>query len=148
MQPPKDICCIYGVAFSCFVHIYWIIFLDADCSSRGGEIDPCLVPNLMEVDHEIIYWVILLLHLFQKKVVSYMRTYVHHGLVNHLVKLAQEKVWLDELTISQDHSCWLRRKESNLTKKNNFSRQRDVSSRPKRMRTEAKTVIYSALVPC
>ena len=22
MQPPKDICCIYGVAFSNFVHIY------------------------------------------------------------------------------------------------------------------------------
>ena len=61
--------------------------------------------TMVEVDHEIIYWVILLLHLFQKKVVSHMRTYVHHGLVNHLVKLAQEKVWLDELTISQDHSC-------------------------------------------
>ena len=31
--------------------------------------------------------------------------------------------------------------------KNNFSRQRDVSSRPKHMKM-AKTVIYSALVPC
>ena len=38
-----------------------------------------------------------------------MPTYVHDGLVNRLVKLAQEKVWLDEMTISHDHSCWLRR---------------------------------------
>ena len=63
-------------------------------------------------------------------VVSYMRTHVHEGLVNHLVKLAQEKAPLDELAISHDHGCWLRRKESKQTK-NNFSLQRGVSSRPK-----------------
>ena len=58
-----------------------------------------------------------------KKVVSYMRTYVHEGLVNHLlmVNLAQEKVRLDELTISHDHGCWLRRKESKQTKKQLFA---------------------------
>ena len=39
----------------------------------------------------------------------YMRTYVHKGLVNRLVNLALEVVWLDKLTISYDHSCWLRR---------------------------------------
>ena len=72
----------------------------------------------------------------------YMRTYVHEGLVNRL-----EIVWLIKLTISHDHSCWLRRKESKQTK-NNFSRQRGVSSRPKHMRMDAKTVIYPALVPC
>ena len=32
-------------------------------------------------------------------VVSYKRKYVHEVLVNVLVKLAQEKVWLGELTI-------------------------------------------------
>ena len=80
-------------------------------------------------------------------VVSYMRTHVHEGLVNHLVKLAQEQALLDELAISHDHGCWLRRKESKQTK-NNFSLQRGVSSRPKHMRTEAKTVINTALVPC
>ena len=45
MQPPKAICCIYGVAFGFFVHIYLIIFLDADCSSRSREFDPGPVPN-------------------------------------------------------------------------------------------------------
>ena len=33
-------------------------------------------------------------------VVSYKRKHAHDVLVNHLVKLAQEKVWLGELTIS------------------------------------------------
>ena len=80
-------------------------------------------------------------------VVSYMRTHVHEGLVNHLVKLAQEKALLDELAISHDHGCWLRRKESKQTK-NNFSRQRDVSSRPKHIKMVVKMEIYSALVPC
>ena len=32
-------------------------------------------------------------------VVSYKRKYVHEVLLNHLFKLAQEKVWLGELTI-------------------------------------------------
>ena len=62
--------------------------------------------TMVEVDHEIIYSVIFLLQLIQKKVVvSYMRTYVHKGVVNRLVKLAQGKVRLAELTISHDHSC-------------------------------------------
>ena len=33
------------------------------------------------------------------RVVSYKQKYVHEVLVNHLVKLAQEKVWLGELTV-------------------------------------------------
>ena len=35
----------------------------------------------------------------RKVVVSDKLKYVHKGLVNCLVKLAQEKVWLDELTV-------------------------------------------------
>ena len=34
-------------------------------------------------------------------VVSYKRKYVHELLVNPLVKLSQEKVWLGELTVSK-----------------------------------------------
>ena len=34
-----------------------------------------------------------------RRVVSYKRKYVHEVLVNFLVKLAQEKVWLGELTV-------------------------------------------------
>ena len=36
----------------------------------------------------------------RRAVVSYKQKYVHKVLVNHLVKLAQEKVWLGELTVS------------------------------------------------
>ena len=35
---------------------------------------------------------------FKKVIVSYMRTYVHKGVVNRLVHLAKENVWLDELS--------------------------------------------------
>ena len=34
-----------------------------------------------------------------RMVVSYERKYVHEVLVNSLYKLAQEKVWLSELTV-------------------------------------------------
>ena len=57
--------------------------------------------TFVEIDHEIISTVILLLSAesFKKVVVSYKRKYVHEVLVNCLLKLAQEKVWLGELTI-------------------------------------------------
>ena len=35
----------------------------------------------------------------RKVVVSYKRMYVHEVLVNWLFKVAQEKVWLDEMTV-------------------------------------------------
>ena len=41
--------------------------------------------TFLEIDHE--------------RFVSYKRKYVHKGLVNCLVKLAQEKVWLGELIV-------------------------------------------------
>ena len=59
----------------------------------------------MESDHEMISTVILLSSSDSRRVfVSYKRKYVLEVLVNRLVKLAQEKVWLDELdmTISVD----------------------------------------------
>ena len=55
--------------------------------------------TFVEIDHEIISTVILLLS--RRVVVSYKRKYVHEVLVNCLFKLAQEKVWLDELTVPQ-----------------------------------------------
>ena len=49
-------------------------------------------PGPMEIDHEIISTVILLPSADSRRVfVSYKRKYVHEVLVNHLVKLAQEK---------------------------------------------------------
>ena len=67
-----------------------------------------LIPShshtFVEIDHEIISTVILLLPLIQEGliVVSYKQSYAHKILVNHLVKLAQEKMWLGKLTIAVD----------------------------------------------
>ena len=57
--------------------------------------------TFVEIDHEIISMVILLLSAesFKKSSVSYKRKYVQKVLVNCLLKLAQEKVWLGELTV-------------------------------------------------
>ena len=56
--------------------------------------------TFVEIDHEIISTTILLPSADSRRVVvSYKRKYVHKVLVNSLVKLAQEKVWLGELTI-------------------------------------------------
>ena len=62
----------------------------------------------MEIDHEIISTVIILPSADSRRVVvSFKRKYVHKGLVNHLVKLAEEKSvarWTDrrDMTIAVD----------------------------------------------
>ena len=54
----------------------------------------------MEIDHEIISTTILLSSAdLRRDVVSYKRKYVHKVLVNRLVRLAEEKIWLVELTV-------------------------------------------------
>ena len=56
--------------------------------------------TFVEIDHEIISMVNLLPSTDSRRViVSYKRMYVHEVLVICLVKLAQEKVWLGELTV-------------------------------------------------
>ena len=64
---------------------------------------PARSHTFVEIDHEIISTVILLLPLIYSRrvVVSYKRKYVHELLVNRLFKPAQEKVWLGELTVPQ-----------------------------------------------
>ena len=64
---------------------------------------PARYHTFVEIDHEIISTVILLLRLIYSRgfVVSYKRKYVHKLLVNRLLKPAQEKVWLSELTVPQ-----------------------------------------------
>ena len=63
---------------------------------------PALSYTFVETDHEIISTAILLPYTDSRwVVVSYKRKYVYEVLVNHLVKLAQEKVWLGELTVQQ-----------------------------------------------
>ena len=64
---------------------------------------PARYHTFMEIDHEIISTVILLpsADFSRRVVVSYKRKYVHKLLVNRLVKPAEEKVWLSELTVPQ-----------------------------------------------
>ena len=64
---------------------------------------PARSHTFVEIDHEIISPVILLPSADHSRrvVVSYKRKYVHEVLVNCLFKLAQEKVWLGELTVPQ-----------------------------------------------
>ena len=57
--------------------------------------------------------------------VSYKRKYVHEVLVNRLFKLAQEKVWLDELTV-MTIAVDLARKATQQT--NKLHRHRQVES--------------------
>ena len=66
---------------------------ESDCRSRGREFGPARSHTFVEIDHEIISTVILLLPLNHSRrvVVSYKRKYVHEVLVNCLFKLAQEK---------------------------------------------------------
>ena len=63
---------------------------------------PARPHTYVEIDHEIIFTVILLLSAesFKKGCFcSYKRKYVHEVLVNYLFKLAHESVWLGELTV-------------------------------------------------
>ena len=58
--------------------------------------------TFVQIDHEIISMVILLLSAesFKKGCCQFnKRKYVHEVLVNCLFKLAQENVWLGELTV-------------------------------------------------
>ena len=60
---------------------------------------PARYHTFVEIDHEIISTVFLLPS--RRVVVSYKRKYEHKLLVNRLLKPAQEKVWLSELTVPQ-----------------------------------------------
>ena len=76
---------------------------DAHLTAKLGVANSILPRShtFVEIDHEIISTAILLPSLNHSRwvVVSYKRKYVHKVLVNCLFKLAQEKVWLGELTV-------------------------------------------------
>ena len=78
---------------------------DACLTADPGVVNsiPVRSHTFVEIDHEMISTVILLLPLIHSRrvVVSYKRKYVHELLVNRLFKPAQEKVWLGELTVPQ-----------------------------------------------
>ena len=61
---------------------------------------PARYHTFVKIDHEISSMVILFLPLIQEGLWSVTSKSVHEVLLNHLVKHAQEKVWLGELTVS------------------------------------------------
>ena len=63
-----------------------------------GSLIPAWSHTLVEIDHETISVIILLLQLIQEGFfVSYKGKYVHNILINPNVKLAQEKLWIGEM---------------------------------------------------
>ena len=60
---------------------------------------PARSHNFVEIDHKIISTVIHLPSTESFKKGCCQRKYVHEVLVDYLFKLAQEKVWLGELTV-------------------------------------------------
>ena len=97
-------------------YIYYMYFFTGPRSTvdNVSAIDASLTPDprvvslmlakshtFVEIDHEIISTAILIpsAEHSRRVVVSYKRKYEHEVLVNCLSKLAQEKVWLGELTI-------------------------------------------------
>ena len=74
--------------------------IDHEIFLRSSSSLPLNHSRRVEIDYEIISWVILFPSAESfKKVVSYKQKYVHEVLVNCLFKLAQEKMWLGELTV-------------------------------------------------
>ena len=77
------------------------MFADMCLTGDPGVVSliPARLHTFVEVDHEMICTAILLLPLNHSRrvAVSYKRKYVHEVLVNVLVKLTQEKVWLGDL---------------------------------------------------
>ena len=88
-----------------FVVYTCLLTLNASLTADPGVASsiPARSHTFVEIDHEIISTVILLPSADHSRrvVVSYKRKYVHEVLVNCLFKLAQEKVWLGELTVPQ-----------------------------------------------
>ena len=79
--------------------------LATDASLTADPVVASSIParshTFVEIDHEIISTVFLSLIVNHPRrvVVGYKRKYVHEVLVNCMFKLAQEKVWLGELTV-------------------------------------------------
>ena len=87
------------------VQLVMCLATDASLTADPGVMSsiPARSHTFVEIDYEIISTVILLpsAESFKKGCCQY----VQEVLVNCLFKLAQEKVYLGELTIPPDHSC-------------------------------------------
>ena len=101
-------------------HLYWLqmrVWLQIQESWVWSRSGPILSRSLIMKIFQWSFSSLPLIH-SRKVVVSYKQKCVQvcESMVNHLNKLAQEKVWLGELTVPHDHSCWLERKATKQTK--------------------------------
>ena len=85
------------------VQLVTCLATDASLTADPGVASsiPARSHTFVEIDHELISMVILLpsAESFKKGCFQLQAKYVHEVLVNSLFKLAQEKVWLGELTV-------------------------------------------------
>ena len=86
----------------CVSQVVTCLATDASLTADPGVASsiPARSHTFVEIDYEMISMVILLPSAESRRVaVIYKRKYVHEVLVNCLFKLAQEKVWLGQLTV-------------------------------------------------
>ena len=81
------------------------VYLTADPGISSSI--PTRSPTFVEIDHEIVSTAILLhsAESFKKSCRHLQGKVCARELVNCLFKLAQENVWLGELTSRHDHNC-------------------------------------------
>ena len=98
-----DLFSVNNILPGCVAQSVMCLAIDVWLTAHPGVVSSILARShtFVEIDHEIISMVILLpsTESFKRVVVSYKRKYVQEVLVNCSFKLAQEKVWLGELTI-------------------------------------------------
>ena len=87
--------------FGCAAQSVTCLATDGSQNADPGVASSIPAPShtLLEIDHEIRTFSSFPLNHSRRVVVSYKRKYVQEVLVNCLFKLAQEKVWLGELTV-------------------------------------------------
>ena len=99
----SDFCCLLITFANRLAQSVMCLATDACLTADPGVLSLILARShtFLEIDHEIISTVIPLpsAESFKKGFVSDKRKYVREVLVNRLFKLAQEEVWLGELTI-------------------------------------------------
>ena len=98
-QYHPNVMSVYSRASNDTTELHSTVGSESDCISRGREFHPAQSYTLVEIDHEYISTVILLLPLIQEGLLSVTRESMHTLLVNSLVKLAKEKERFGELTV-------------------------------------------------
>ena len=88
-------CQIFALDYTVVKTKNWLVRMEASLLMQ------CIITEKRSCGCQLLSFSSLPLNHSRRVVVSYNQKYVHEVLVNYLFKLAQEKVWLGELTIPQ-----------------------------------------------